>query len=123
MGCYEYQYPGGSGDPEIVDVSGKVWCYPNPFNPEVTISFSTTEVTENTEINIYNVKGQRVRELNPPRRTRIENSIHRGGQECKMNSVVWDGKDDSGKQVSSGVYFIRVQAGREVSTVKALLMK
>ena len=123
MGCYEYQYPGDSGDAEIVDMSGKVWCYPNPFNPEVTISFSTTEVTENTEVNIYNVKGQRVRELNPPRRTRIENSIHRGGQECKMNSVVWDGKDDSGKQVSSGVYFIRVQAGREVSTVKALLMK
>ncbi|MDP8321472.1 MAG: right-handed parallel beta-helix repeat-containing protein, partial [Candidatus Stygibacter australis] len=100
MGCYEYQYPGGSEDAEIVDMSGKVWCYPNPFNPEVTISFSTTEVTENTEVNIYNVKGQRVRELNPPRRTRIENSIHRGGQECKMNSVVWDGKDDSGKQVS-----------------------
>ena len=96
---------------EVPEPEKVLTCYPNPFNPELTIAFFTTESTKVTEITIYNVKGQRVREL------KIENV------KCKINSVVWNGKDDSGSLVSSGVYFIRMRVGHNVYTEKAVLMK
>jgi Right handed beta helix region/Secretion system C-terminal sorting domain len=111
MGCYEYQYPGEGGDTEIAMMSDRVWCYPNPFNPELTLVFYTTEDTENAEISIFNIKGQLVKKL------KIENV------KCKMNSITWDGRDSNGSQVSSGVYFIRFQVGKEMFIRKAVLMK
>jgi len=77
----------------------------------LTIVFFTTECTENTEITIYNIKGQKVRKL--------VNTVVTTGE----HSVVWQGKDDKGNQVSSGVYFIRMQIGQQVYTGKAVLMK
>ena len=86
--------------------------YPNPFNPSTTISFSTTEHTENTEIIIYNVKGQKVREL------KIENL------KFKINEVVWNGKDDNGKNVGSGIYFYKLKVDdKTIATKKCLLLK
>jgi len=85
-------------------------CYPNPFNPELTISFNLQEQKE-VKLDIFNIKGQRIREL------KIENV------KCKVNSVVWDGNNDSGNQVSSGVYFIRLAIGDKIITSKAVLMK
>ena len=85
--------------------------YPNPFNPCTTIQFSTPEVTENSEISIYNIKGQRIREL------KIENV------KCKINSVVWDGRDSSGKQVSSGVFLYKISTKNETATGKVLMLK
>jgi hypothetical protein len=106
---------------ELIITPGIHKVYPNPFNPEVTISFSTTNLrqgygtagrnTENTEVSIYNIKGQRLREL------KIENV------KCKMNSVIWDGKDDRGNSVGSGVYFVRFKAGDMVETRKMMLIK
>jgi len=90
-----------AGETELIEVTGLRKIYPNPFNPEVTISFFTTESTESTELNIYNVKGQRVKML--------VNDILPAGE----HSVIWQGKDDRGKQVSSGVYFVRVKIGEE----------
>ena len=85
--------------------------YPNPFNPTTTISFSTTESTENTEINIYNLKGQKVKTL-------VDNIIP-----ADQHSVVWDGKDEKGKAVSSGVYFYKMIAGKYSSAKKMILLK
>ncbi|NQV17324.1 MAG: T9SS type A sorting domain-containing protein [Armatimonadetes bacterium] len=85
--------------------------YPNPFNPETIISFSTTELTENTEINIYNINGQKVKQL-------VSEQLSAG-----QYSVVWNGKDDSGETVSSGVYFYKMDAGKYSSTKKMILMK
>ena len=85
--------------------------YPNPFNPETTISFQTTESTESTEIKIYNLKGQKVRTL--------VNEVIPAGQ----HSVIWDGKDKSGNAVSSGIYFYRLETSNYSSTKKMLLMK
>ena len=85
---------------------------PNPFNPETTISFSLAKDVTNAKIEIYNIKGQKVKQLN------IEN--------CKLNigKVVWDGTNDSNQPVSSGIYFYKMKAcGRYTSTRKMILMK
>jgi hypothetical protein len=96
---------------ELPEYSQLLGNYPNPFNPETTIKFYTTEGTENTEINIYNIKGQLVREL------RIKN------EGLRINSVVWDGKDSQDRSCASGIYFCRIKAGLQVKTQKMLLLK
>ncbi len=85
---------------KIENVKCKMQNYPNPFNPLTTISFSTTEDTENTELNIYNIKGQCIRKL----------KIYYGKRETGdgRRSVVWDGKDQNGNSVSSGIYLYRL---------------
>ncbi|MFO7895934.1 MAG: FlgD immunoglobulin-like domain containing protein [Candidatus Cloacimonadales bacterium] len=85
--------------------------YPNPFNPSTTISFQAN-AAENVRIEIYNIKGQIVR------------SIDQKNQPYQINEVVWDGKDQSGKAISSGVYMYRLVADeKNVLSNKMLLMK
>ena len=84
--------------------------YPNPFNPSTTISF-TTEHTESTELIIYNLKGQKVKQL-------ISDQLSAG-----QHSVVWDGRDDHNKPVSSGIYFYKLKAGEYSQTRKMILIK
>lgn len=85
--------------------------YPNPFNPETTISFSTIEPAMNTEISIYNYRGQKIKTL--------INEILSAGN----HSVVWDGTDNYEKKVSSGVYLYKMEAGNYLETKKMILMK
>ena len=106
--------------PEIVVPIAQIQLtnYPNPFNPSTTISFNIiTEITENTEILIYNLKGQKVKVLSP-------NLCHpefiEGRGEVK---VTWNGTDQHNKPVSSGVYFAKLKAGNQTATRKMLLMK
>ncbi len=84
--------------------------YPNPFNPATTIYFElNSENIENTELIIYNLKGQKIREYS------IFNN---------QSSITWDGTDKLGKTVSSGVYLYRlINDGKTISTKKMLLMK
>ena len=104
---------------EIIPPKVSMQIYPNPFNPETTISFSLTTVsTENTEINIYNVRGQKVKKidviLSP------ESSRGKGGS----NSVIWNGKDLNGKSVASGIYLFELKSdGKVQKTKKGLLLK
>ena len=84
--------------------------YPNPFNPETTISF-TTQKDNLVTLDVYNVKGQKVKTLINEHRT--------AGQ----HSVVWNGTDDNNRKVSSGVYFYRMRNGKFSSTKKMILMK
>ena len=117
IGAIEWQGTGNNYD-EIVEKPDELIIYPNPLitgnlrDGKAKILW-LGEDTDDLSFEIFNIKGQRLRKLNPPRRTRIENVIHRGGQECKMNSVEWDLCDDAGDVVSSGVYFVRVKAGDE----------
>jgi len=87
-----------------------LYNYPNPFNPTTTIEFSLPE-SGFASLVIYNAMGQKVREL-------ISDRITRG-----THSVVWDGIDDSGKPVSSGIYLSRVSAGTISATGSMLLLK
>ena len=104
--------PQVSNDDEIMGIVSQLYQnYPNPFNPETTISFSITEDSEKTELSIYNLKGQKVKTL-------INSQLSSG-----QHSVAWNGKDDSDKPVSSGVYLYQLKAGDFEKTRKMILMK
>ncbi|MDP8321239.1 MAG: T9SS type A sorting domain-containing protein [Candidatus Stygibacter australis] len=110
----EATYPFVEADEDellVVELISDVVAYPNPFNPEVTISFSTTEGTGNTEISIFNIKGQRLRTF------KIQNSSF------KINQVVWDGTDEYGNRASTGVYLFRIKAGNNEQAGKILMLK
>ncbi len=108
----EIDAPGGTpNQPEIAPaVSQLIGNYPNPFNPETRITFSTKD-NGPVSIDIYNVKGQKVR------------SLLNENREAGNHSVVWNGKDDNGKNVASGVFFYRMKSGKYSSTKKMILMK
>jgi hypothetical protein len=84
--------------------------YPNPFNPETNISFSLPEESE-VNLKIYNLKGQLVNILV---NTRLVAGIH---------TFTWKGKDESGKDVSSGIYFYRLTAGEYSEAKKMVRIK
>lgn len=118
MGCYEFGAPSiVSSEPNVVlEVTGyNLLNYPNPFNPTTTISFSTTEGTEDTEIEIYNIKGQRIVTLSDPSKT---DSIE--GRQTQ--SVIWNGVDQQNNPVSSGVYFATLRSGKKVLDSKKMLL-
>jgi len=84
--------------------------YPNPFNPKTNISFSIPSEQKVT-LTIYNLKGQKVKEL-------MNGNLPAGEQ-----SVVWEGKDENGKQVASGLYFYKLKTGKKEISKKMLLLK
>ncbi|MCK9584506.1 MAG: carboxypeptidase regulatory-like domain-containing protein [Candidatus Cloacimonetes bacterium] len=84
--------------------------YPNPFNPETTISFSVKDAGP-VSVEIYNVKGQLVKKL------------VNGVKEAGDHTAVWNGKDNNGRAVSSGVYYFKMNAGKYSSTKKMIMMK
>ena len=86
-------------------------CYPNPFNPSTTISFSLAHESAKVSVNIYNLKGQRVRQFT--------NASYEPGQ----HYLTWDGTDELGRALSSGVYLIELKAGKYRKTAKAMLAK
>ena len=99
-------------DGSMINPSLKLYQnYPNPFNPETTIYFSTTEPPENTEISIYNLRGQRVNTL-------INDKLDEGSHQ-----VVWDGKDENNQPVASGIYLYKLEAGGYSKTKKMILLK
>ncbi len=84
--------------------------YPNPFNPTTTISFSLKE-SGPVAINIYNILGQKVK------------TLHSGDTPAGRHNLTWNGKDDSNKDVASGVYFYKMQSREYTNTRKMILMK
>lgn len=83
--------------------------FPNPFNPETTISFSIPNDSE-IELTVYNIKGQKVKAL-------LKDNFEKGVQ-----SIVWDGFDDSFKPVSSGIYLYKLNVNEETVAVKKCLL-
>ncbi len=109
--CYDIIYYTENDSYEIVP-SNEInsFNYPNPFNPETTISYDITK-KGNVTVDIYNLKGQKVKSLLSEK------------QEAGMHNVVWYGDNDFGKKVSSGTYLYRVKNGEEEVVKKMLLMK
>ena len=86
--------------------------YPNPFKPSTTISFElNTENTEDTELIVYNLKGQKVKTL-------MNEKLEAG-----KHIIIWDGTDQTNKPVSSGIYFYKLTAGSIMQTKKMILIK
>lgn len=84
--------------------------YPNPFNPDTTISYSLAGAEE-IELRIYNTRGQLVR------------TLEKGSRNAGNYRLIWDAKDDNDRTVSSGIYFIRLNAGNKSFMKKAILLK
>ena len=85
--------------------------YPNPVRSSTTISFSTTDLHGLAQINIYNIKGQKVKQL------KIENL------KLKINEVVWNGKDDSGKPIANGIYFYKLSIDKKEIIKKMIILR
>ena len=85
--------------------------FPNPFNPETTISFNLNSPA-NVNLSIYNVKGQKVKTL--------RNEILPQG----LHQIIWNGKNDNCTKNGSGIYFIKLRInGFDTSINKCILMK
>jgi len=84
--------------------------YPNPFNPETTISYQLPKNGE-VELVVYNLKGQKVKQL-------ISDQLSAG-----QHSAIWNGRDNNGKSVSSGIYFYKLNTENYEKTKRMVLMK
>jgi len=97
---------------EMPSVSSLLGNYPNPFNPSTSIRYQVSSIRyQMVQISIYNIKGQLVRTL--------VKGYHQQGE----YSVVWDGTDDEGNIVSSGIYFYRMVAGEYRDVRRMVLVK
>jgi len=83
---------------------------PNPFNPATVIRLALAEPSHAT-VEVFNARGERVRTLLD------------GPRAAGWIDLLWDGRDDAGRPVSSGVYLYRFTAGRTVETRKMTLMR
>jgi hypothetical protein len=91
--------------PYLIELSQN---YPNPFNPETVIRFELPEALP-VRLTIYNLVGQAIRRL-------VTDTMPAG-----VYQITWNGRDDSGRQVASGVYLYRIQAG-DFNGVKKLML-
>ena len=114
--------PGGSGvedgSEEPAGALPKVFAldqnYPNPFNPQTSISF-TVPGSEgdlvDVSLKVYSLRGRLVKTL-------VDNQ-----QEAGYHTAVWDGHDEVGKKVSSGIYLYRLEAGEKIAVRKMVILK
>jgi hypothetical protein len=84
--------------------------YPNPFNPTTEIEYGLPDARE-AKLTIFNILGQTVRNLVSER------------QEAGYHKVVWDGCDNTGRQVPSGAYLYKLEAGDFSQSMKMVLLK
>jgi hypothetical protein len=84
--------------------------YPNPFNPTTTISY-TLESRSHVKLTVYNLLGQKVVAL-------VDESKPPGNYD-----VVWNGKDDRGNLVASGIYFYQLETDKQAKAKKMILIK
>ena len=84
--------------------------YPNPFNPETTINYEVPK-TGRLTLKIYNVLGQEVKTL-------VDENLEPG-----YYRALWDGKDSTGRQMASGVYFYRIKSEGFAKSLKMMLLK
>jgi len=89
--------------------------FPNPFNPDTWIPYQLAE-SSNVQIKIYNVSGQLIK------------TLHLGYKEAgyyqnKASATYWDGRNETGEKIASGVYFYTIKAGKFTASRKMLLIE
>ena len=89
--------------------------FPNPFNPETWIPFRLANESDVT-IRIYTPSGKLVRSLSPGK-------MSAGDYSSQSQAIHWDGRNDNGEAVSSGVYLYTINAGNFSATRKMLIRK
>lgn len=98
-----------SAENEVFPEAIKLINHPNPFNPTTIISFIVKNKS-NVELSIYNIKGQKINTL-------AHNEFAKGS-----HSVEWNGDDDFGKPISSGIYFYKLNVNGKTEAVKKCLL-
>jgi len=104
------KFAGGNMDPVLPSEFMLAQNYPNPFNPETRIEYSLPGPSD-VNLAVFDVQGRKVRVL-------VD-----GQQDAGIKVVTWNGCDENGSRVSSGVYFYRLQAGDYAETKKMVLEK
>ncbi|MDD4309707.1 MAG: T9SS type A sorting domain-containing protein [Candidatus Cloacimonetes bacterium] len=84
--------------------------YPNPFNPSTTVRFSIPNEGK-VKLSIYNIRGQKVADL-------IDGELSAG-----IHQAIWQGKDNGGRSIASGIYFAKLQQGKRNTVHKMVLLK
>lgn len=84
--------------------------YPNPFNATTTIQYQLPHEGQ-IRLTIYNLNGQVVK------------TLYNGRQKVGTHRITWNGEDDRGKQLASGIYFCRLESGNRILIQKLILMK
>ena len=107
---YTLKLKGSPNLKPVIPVTRLLQNYPNPFNPSTTIVY---EIGEEGPIcmEIYNIRGQKVKTL-------VD-----GFKVAGMHRVVWDGRDDNGRRVASGIYQYRLTTRDGSITKEMLLLK
>ncbi|KAB2924907.1 MAG: T9SS type A sorting domain-containing protein [Bacteroidetes bacterium] len=100
----------GGGESAIPTAFALEQNYPNPFNPSTTIRFALPN-DASVKLTVYDILGREVRSL-------VNTDMNAG-----FHQVVWNGRNNNGSTVASGVYIYRVEAGSFISTKKMMLMK
>ena len=107
---YEHYVVGNDDNVSALNQTELYPASPNPFNPSTRIRYSLNKNTD-VSVAIYNLKGQKVI------------SLHSGISKAGMNTLNWDGTDQRGKLVGSGVYYIKMTDDKHVYSRKVLLLK
>ncbi len=94
----------------IVSKSHRVSIYPNPFNPETSISFEL-DAPAATTVEVFDVRGRKINTI-------MNEKLLPGSHTCR-----WDGKDYNGTTTSSGIYLFRIRSGSEQWVQRAMLLK
>jgi len=100
----------GSTDVPDADMGGSLSVYPNPFNPQTTITFSL-ERNEWAKIGVYELTGRRVAVL-------ADRSFAGG-----THSLLWNGRDVAGRSMPSGTYVARLETESAVQSRKMMLLR
>jgi hypothetical protein len=129
---YEYTYTPASADPQLAPLPAvSLSNYPNPFNPSTEIRFQMSDAShlEHAQIEIFNVKGQKVRKLKAdmssrPQRTCAAPFRSKEGMESRdlSYSITWDGTDSANQPVASGVYLYQLRAGKQTLAQKKMML-
>jgi hypothetical protein len=102
--------PPVSGNDPVSPALESMEIYPNPFNPNTTISF-TLGSSGTARVEIFNLKGQLVK------------SLWQGNLSSGEHSLAWDATDDEGRALPSGMYLLKLECGANIQIGKLMLMK
>ncbi len=110
MGAYENQNVIAGVDSDLIPlVTNLNQNYPNPFNPSTTIEFSIQNDSK-IDLSVYNIRGQKINTI-------IHNKFTKGS-----HSIIWNGNDEIGKSVSSGLYLYKLNINGKTEAVKKCLL-
>ncbi len=101
--------PVGITNDELVNTNYKLNNYPNPFNPTTTIEFSI-QTDSKVELSIFNIKGQKIKNL-------TQNEFGSG-----IHSIIWNGDDELETPVSSGIYYYKLNINGKTEAVKKCIL-